>query len=560
MFIKIENLAKKYNEEYVFSNVNLMLTDAHKIGIIGKNGSGKTTFLEILARRLTPEKGKIEIDPNGAKVIYHSQVLENDITGGDDGTLMNCFSYLLSQNPTLFELHKQIANPTDLANFPELISEYTEKGGYALESRIVEICKRLKLDPDQSINSLSGGQKTRLQLGKVMLDKADILLLDEPTNHLDIDGIEFFYEFIEKFHGIVIIATHDRNLLTRSITKIIEFEDHVVREYTGNYEFYKKQKLEKRLAAENKMRANERKVEKLNMSAKGLEDRITRHEKRATEATEINLRISRMEKKNKSSKTKIIQKKLSIYKDNDKLIRNFKLDRQATKLSANRSNILSKAGRIKTVRKKVGWGMKMDFDVETAQSNYLLRISKLSKNYGEKEVLKDFSFELKTGEKVAITGPNGTGKTTILKCIADEITDYKGGVMIADQVKIGYLDQENASLDFENTVLHEFELVANGMPEGEARAFLHFFLFEGNMAQRKVGNLSEGEKLKLKLAKLLYSKANLLLLDEPTNHLDIASQEVIEKALHDFEGSIVLVTHDEALMKGIGVNRIINLQ
>jgi ATP-binding cassette, subfamily F, member 3 len=561
MYIKIDNLSKKYGEEPLFEKVNLMFTDSHRVGLVGKNGTGKTTFLKILAKLIKQERGHILIDPPKSRIVYHAQVLENEWleSGENEEGYLTSFQYLISQKPEFFTLWRKINSGNESFDYTELIAEYTQLKGYEFEDRIIKALKRLKLDPDQEVRTLSGGQKTRLQFGKLLIEDHEILLLDEPTNHLDIDGIEWFYNYIENYKGIVIIATHDRNLLTRSINKIIEFEDKQLHEYSGNYEYYRKKKLETRISAESKMKQNERRVDKLNEAAKSLENRINRHEVRAKEAQRAVLRVARLTKKNRSAKTTIIKKKLSLYRDNDKLTRNFKLDRQAVKFKANRSSLLTKADRVDTGRKKIGWNMKIDFNTPVIESDFVVRVKKLSKSFDDKKVLDNLTLTVMKNEKVALTGPNGSGKTTLLKSIVGEIKDYTGEIYIPEAISVGYLEQETESLDFESTVLAEFLTVTPRLTDAEARSFLHFFLFEGDQPLRKVKTLSEGEKLKLKLAKLLYSNHNLLLLDEPTNHLDIASQEVIEKALKDFEGCIILVTHDEALIKGVGINKIVQL-
>jgi ATPase subunit of ABC transporter with duplicated ATPase domains len=561
MFIKVENLAKKYGDEFLFSNVDLMFTEKHKVGIVGKNGTGKTTFLKIIAKLLTPTRGKITVDPAKARIVYHSQVLEHDIQDVPEDISFTCFSYIMYQNRELFDMWQRLnaAESAESTDFSDWIGEYTEKGGYHFEDRIYDVCKKLSLNPDAALTVLSGGQKTRLQLAKLLVQDADILLLDEPTNHLDVDGIELFYDYINKFQGVVLIVSHDRNLLTRCVGRIIEFEHKRAHEYYGNYEFYRDEKRRIKLEAENKYKQNEKKVDQLNESAKKLEERIKRHDERKA-LIEKNIKTIRLEQRNKAMRTKIIQRKLNIYRDNDKMTRNFLIDRQVQKLHSNRSNILNKAENLnKTPRSRIGWNMKIDFNIKPIESDFVVKIKELSKSFGSKKVLSDFTLDVLRGEKVAIVGPNGRGKTTLLRCLAGEIVDFEGSVEYAPSAKVGYLDQETISLNKEKTALAEFLSVARDMDETQARSFLHFFLFEGDMPLRKVENLSEGEKLKLKLAKLLYSKSNILLLDEPTNHLDIASQEVIEKALKDFEGSMIIVTHDMALVKGIGIEKVIRL-
>ncbi len=529
-----------------------MLTDKHHIGVVGKNGTGKTTLLKIILGEEKPERGTVVVDPKSAKIAYHSQVLDTVLDEEQ-----SVFGYLMSRRPQLYDVWKQLQD-TDRENIVDVISEYTDLGGYLYEDRIVDTARKLKLDLEQKIGSLSGGQKTRLRLGTLLVTDHDILLLDEPTNHLDIEGIEWFYNYLEEYRGLVVIVSHDRNLLTRAVGKIIEIEDMTIKEYSGNYEYYKSRKLEERIAAEQRMRENERKVDQLNQAASKLDERVKRHEERAQRVQSHNLRVARLEKKNKSARTKLVMKKLSLYRDNDKLSANFKIGRQQEKLSTTRRQLLERASDINKPKAKIGWNMKIDFHVPVIEGDFAIRVKNVSKNYGERNVLENISFYANGKDKVHIKGPNGSGKTTLLRSILGEI-EHEGLVELSSQAKVGYLTQENTSLNPENTALGEFMQVAKNIPEGEARAFLHFFLFEGDMPLRKIKSLSEGEKLKLKLAKLLYATNNILLLDEPTNHLDIPSQEVIEKALKDYDGCLILVSHDEELVKSIGVTKTIEL-
>lgn len=567
MFIKIQNLMKKLGDRTVFSDVDLMLTDSHKYGIIGKNGSGKTTFLKVILKELIPEKGSVQIDPANAGVAYFSQVLENESLeielkeiNSQKQFEATGFLYLIRSNPQIYSLWKQINTPSEESDYSAIIDEYTEIGGYEFESKIFEITKRLGIDASQKISELSGGQKTRLQLSKILIADANILLLDEPTNHLDQEGLEFFYDFVAKFKGIILIASHDRNLLNNAIDRIILFEDGKVKEYSGNYDFYQKEKNQERIEREERLRLNEKKVAKLNESAKKLSERINKHEEHSRKFNEAVARAARLDKKNKARKTKIIQDKLRLYRDNDKMGRDFLVQRQQVKLSSNRQNLLNRAKKAKDTKDyKIGWSLKLDFETKEIQSDFALKIKDLNAGYDSKELIKNFDLNLASDEKVVVTGPNGVGKSTLLKTIAGEINPLSGEILKADKLKIGYLDQENLSLNYDSVILDEFMKDARSMNDSQARAFLHFFLFEGDMPLRKVRTLSEGEKLKLKLAKLLYSKANLLLLDEPTNHLDIPSQEVVEKALKDYTGSMILVTHDRTLIKNLNIKKEIKL-
>lgn len=565
MFIKVENLEKKLGGKLIFSKVNLMISGFHKYGIIGKNGSGKSTFLKIIAGLDLPSKGKINIYPAHAKINYFSQVLEIDELQNSlniNNTELSPFTYLLSQQKDLFELWKKMNCPGKNIDISNAMSEYMDMGGYELENKIFNLCKKYGINPQEKLENLSGGQKTRLQIIKLQLYDSDILLLDEPTNHLDQEGIEDFYDYIKNFKGITLIASHDRNLLNECVDRIILFENQNVTEYAGNYEKYYEQKTIERIRAEEKFRQNEKQIRKLNLAAKKLQERISKHMEKRVRLNNAISRAARLDKKNKAQKTKIILAKLKLYRDNDKMQSKNLISRQFKKLSQSRGQILDRAQRLSetNVLPKLGWSLKLDFRPQNIEGDFALKVEQLSCGYGNVKLIENLTFDLKPGEKIGVTGPNGAGKSTLLKTLAGEIPALAGVIYFSERIKIGYLDQENLALNFNVTVIDEFLKTSDDITEAEARSFLHFFLFEGDMPFRKVRTLSEGEKVKLKLAKLLYSKANLLLLDEPTNHLDLPSQEVVEKALKDFSGSIIIVTHDKTLLQHIGVQKIIQVE
>lgn len=564
MFIKVENLEKKLGGNMIFSGVNLMLSNSYKYGVIGKNGSGKSTFLKILTGIETQDKGKITIDPPNAKINYFSQFIEEktikeDIEGSTNVNLreVTAFSYLISQNRDLFKIWEKMIFPDEGSDISALIDEYTEIGGYEVEGRIFNLCKKYGINPEKKVHNLSGGQKTRLQIIKLQLYESDILLLDEPTNHLDQEGIQDFYDYVAKFKGIILIASHDRNLLSECVDRIILFEDNTSKEYSGNYEKYYEQKIQERISAEERLRQNEKKIEKLNLAASKLSKRIAKHVEKKRKFNIAVARAARLDKKNKARKTRIIQAKLKLYKDNDKMQSKNLISRQAKKLHQIREVILDRAQRKSqgNVSRKIGWSLKLDFDIKPVEGDFALKIEDLSCGYDSNVIVDRFNLSVEPGERVAIVGPNGAGKSTLLKTVAGIIPPIQGKVDFPAPTKIGYLDQENLSLNIDKSIIEEFLSDATETSDAEARSFLHFFLFEGDMPLRKVKTLSEGEKVKLKLAKLLYSKSNLLLLDEPTNHLDLPSQEVIEKALKDFPGTIILITHDKTLIRNLGVQK-----
>lgn len=553
MFIKVKNLSVSLGDKKLFENVDLTLSEKYRYALVGKNGCGKSTFLKLINGEIKPERGEIQIDPPLSKKILMRQFLliENP--------QVSTFEYLISQNLEIFNEWKKIQSEnTD--NIQDVIDKYSELGGYILENNIYSKLGEYKLDKDQKIQNLSGGQKTRLQLINAEIQGAKILLLDEPTNNLDIEGLEIFQKFIESFKGLVILASHDRNLLTESIDIILDFDNGTIKEYSGNYEYYQKTKMGERVAKEERLRLNEKRVAKLNIAAKKLSDKVEKHIERSRKYNVAIQRAARLDKKNKARKTRIVRDKLRLYRDNDKMGRDFLVQRMQVKTGSQRDNLLNRAKSLAEEKSgKIGWSLKLDFNTIPLSSDFAIKIKEVDIGYPEKVIRENINFDLQPGEKVRIKGLNGAGKTTLLKTIAQELKPIKGEVFYSNNLKIGYLEQENLNLDFESRVIDEFMKDAQEMSEGEARSFLHFFLFEGEMPLRKVGTLSEGEKLKLKLAKLLYSKANLLLLDEPTNHLDIPSQEVVEKALKDYTGTLIIVTHDNLLSRNLNVMRIIEL-
>lgn len=371
-----------------------------------------------------------------------------------------------------------------------------------------------------------------------------------------------FYQFIREFEGIVIMASHDRNLLNSCVDKILLIDNKSLVEYTGNYDKYYQQKTLERLQAEKRLKENEKKISKLNLAAKRIERIVSKHIERKQNLQKALSKVAKLDRKTKALKTKLIKQKLKLYRDNDRMQAKYLLERQSKKLRQNRQVILDKAQQIaeKSEPTKFGWSMKLDFGTQKVEGDVVLEVQDLVCGYGDLKIIENFNLTIKPSDKIALIGQNGVGKSTLLKTLAGILKPLSGTIKIAPTCKIGYLDQENMALDQKSMVIEEFLKDARDMNEQEARSFLHFFLFAGDMPLRKVGTLSEGEKVKLKLAKLLYSKANLLFLDEPTNHLDIPSQEAVEKALKDFDGAMILVTHDRTLLQNLGIQKTIKLE
>jgi ATP-binding cassette subfamily F protein 3 len=500
--VSLKNVSKSYGTNLVLKDISWQIEEGRKIGLLGSNGAGKTTLFRIITQELEPDKGEI-IRSRNLEIGFLRQEyqLEDNLTLFDE--MLKPFSELLNLHEKLRNLEQEMSaskNPGKLLKFyGELQAEYENKGGYSYESKIEKVLYGLgfkKEDFDKSIDILSGGEKNRAALASVLLSEPNLLLLDEPTNHLDIDGTEWLEQYLSEFPGTVILVSHDRYFLDQLIQEVIELEDHRTERYVVNFSGYVDQKAKK--------------LEKALKEYKEQKEYILRTE------DFIRRNIAGQKTKQAQSRRKTLEK-------------------------------LEKLERPKTKAKTV----KISFSPTHRSSRALIWTEDLSKEFERRTLFEKVNFSIERFDRVGLIGPNGCGKTTFLKILLAKENPTFGEVNIGSNLEVGYYDQEHQGLDVENSVLDEVWKVSPGMLLAELRSYLAKFLFCGDDVFRKIKSFSGGEQSRVVLAKLILSEPNFLILDEPTNHLDIASREILENALTEFEGTILVVSHDRFFLNKI---------
>lgn len=508
ILLQVNQLAKSFGADPILTNIKLEVQTRDRIALVGRNGAGKSTLLKIIAGHMAYDSGEI-IKPKEVTIGYLAQNtgLESELSIWDE--MLTVFSHLQNQEKQLRSLEEQMADPDILSNsdayervlkdYDKLQVDFKENGGYQYEADIRSILHGLNfssLGYDTKISSLSGGQRTRLALGKLLLTKPDILILDEPTNHLDIETLSWLEQYLQGYSGAILIVSHDRYFLDKVVSQVYEISRHQIRKYPGNYSSYLDQKAAN---FEKEMKQFEKQQEEI---AK-LQDFIQRNLARA-------------------STTKRAQSRRK------QLARMDVMDRPLGD------------------EKSASFG----FDIERQSGNEVLNIHSLAIGYEEK-VSENISLRLARGDSIALVGPNGIGKSTLLKTIIKKIPSFSGEIQYGSNVTIGYYDQEQAELTSNKRVLNELWDEYPLKPEKEIRTILGNFLFSGDDVLKTVSTLSGGEKARLALAKLMMQKSNFLILDEPTNHLDLDSKEILENALIDYPGTILFVSHDRYFINRI---------
>ncbi len=509
ILLQINQLNKSFGADLILSNIKLEIQSGDSIALVGRNGSGKSTLLKIIAGQMAYDSGEI-VKPKDVTIGYLAQDtgLESDLSIWDE--MLSVFEDLREQEKELRKLEQQMSDPSVFNNpdqFEKILKEYDrlqvsfkEKGGYQYEADIRSVLHGLKFhsyDYSTKISALSGGQKTRLALGKLLLTKPDILILDEPTNHLDIETLSWLEQFLQGYKGAILIVSHDRYFLDKIVNQIYEINNTKITKYIGNYTAYLEQK------------------------AKNYERELKLYEKQQEE-------IARLED--------FIQRNLA--------------RASTTKRAQSRRKQLE---RIERINRPQGDGKSafFGFQIERQSGNDVLMIQDLSVGYKNKPVCRGISFRVTRGESIALVGPNGIGKSTLLKTIVNKLPPIEGGIKFGSNVSIGYYDQELTELTSNKRVLNELWDDYPLKTEKEIRTILGNFLFSGDDVLKTVHSLSGGEKARLSLAKLMMKNANLLILDEPTNHLDLTSKEVLENALIDYPGTILFVSHDRYFINRI---------
>ncbi len=500
MILSCQNISKAFNEETILKGVSFHIEDYEKAAIVGINGAGKTTLLRIIVGELAPDEGLITLS-RGKTFGYLSQNqnVNSDNTLYDEMRGAKADVIALEEKIRETELSMKQASGHKLEELMEAYSRLTHAfelaGGYAYKSEITGVLKGLgfaETDFSKQISTLSGGEKTRTALGKLLLLKPDLIILDEPTNHLDLNSIAWLETYLLNYKGAVLIVSHDRYFLDKIAGKIIEIDQTRATSYTGNYSDYAVKREQLRSAALNAYFKQQQEI---------------RHQ----EAVIEKLRSFNREKsiKRAESREKLLQK----------------------------MDVLEKPTEAAT-------DIHMTLTPRVVSGNDVIHIEGLSKSFGSRQLFSDIDMDIKRGEHVAVIGDNGAGKTTILKIINGLLDADAGTITLGTNVHIGYYDQEHHVLHMDKTLFDEISDEYPYLNQTEIRNTLAAFLFTGDDVYKRIGDLSGGERGRLSLARLMLSEANFLILDEPTNHLDITSKEILEDALNSYEGTVLYVSHD----------------
>jgi len=516
--LSCKDIHKSYGIDVILDKITLSINEGEKIGFIGANGAGKSTLFKILTSQLDHDYGELFIDKN-KKIGYLSQDLSLDSNNTIYDETLIVFNNLLSLEKSLKDLELKMSEPYDASKeeyHNRIIKEYTlsselynNRGGYTYKAEISRVLKGLGFmeeDYNKPINILSGGQKTRVALCKLLLKGPDILLLDEPTNHLDLDAIEWLEDYLKSYKGTMFIISHDRYFLDAITNKTFELINGHVDSYNGNYTNFidlKKKNYEIQLKAYNLQRSEIKRQEEI----------ITRY------------KSFNREKSVRAAESR--QKSLD------------KMERIDSPISDLRE-------------------AKIKFETEIKSGNDVLHIENLSKQFGDNLLFENLNLDIKRSEKIALIGENGRGKTTLFKIIMDKIPYDTGIKVLGKNIFVGYYDQEQSNLNPEKTIIDEVWDDFPKLTTTELRTALAAFLFIGEDVFKNISTLSGGEKCRINLLKIMLSKANFLLLDEPTNHLDIMSREALEDSILGYDGTVIVISHDRYFLNKV-IDKILEL-
>jgi len=500
LILNATNISKSFGSNEIIKDATFLVNEHEKVAIVGVNGAGKTTLLKILTGEESADSGSITLAKD-AKLGYLRQINNVDSALSIIDELYTVIEPILNMEKRMSQMQEDMKHLTG-SELEELYSSYTAlthsyelMDGYAAKSRVVGILKGLgfeEADFDRKINTLSGGQKTRVFLAKLLLEEPDIILLDEPTNHLDLRSIEWLESYLLNYKGAVIIVSHDRYFLDKIVSKVIDIENGNVQMYLGNYTDFsnKKQML--------------------------LDARMKEYMNQQQEIKHQEAVITKLKQFNRE---------------------------KSIKRAESRQKQLEKIERVEAPQ-TYSENMRLSLDISKESGKDVLTVHNLSKSFDHKKLFWDINFEIKRGERVAIIGDNGTGKTTLLKIINGLLEPDTGEVIYGSNVSVAYYDQEHQVLHMDKTLFDELSDTYPEMTNTQIRNILAAFLFTGEDVYKKIADLSGGERGRVSLVKLMLSRANFLLLDEPTNHLDIVSKDVLENALNNFPGTVCYVSHD----------------
>ncbi|MCD8326773.1 MAG: ATP-binding cassette domain-containing protein, partial [Lachnospiraceae bacterium] len=500
MILNCQNIKKSFLEVPVLSGVSFHLEDNEKAAIVGINGAGKTTLLRIIVGQMSADEGLVTFGKDTTfGYLAQNDTLNTDLTIYDE--LLSVKQYLVTLEQKIRTCEAQMKHVegralTDLMeSYSRMTHQFESEGGYQYQSEIIGVLKGLGFSEDEfskPVNTLSGGQKTRAALGRLLLQKPDLIILDEPTNHLDLNSIAWLETFLLNYKGAVLVVSHDRYFLDRVVTKVVELDQTKAAVFKGNYSDYVIKKEQLKAAAQNAYENQQREIA---------------HQREVIEK----LRSFNREKSIKRAESR------------EKML--------------DRMEVLDKPQTADT-------DMQLVLEPAVISGRDVLHIENLSKSFGSLHLFSGLNYDLRRGEHVAIIGDNGTGKTTLLKILNGMETSDTGFFRLGTNVEIGYYDQEQELLHPEKTLFEEISDAYPFMDNTRIRNVLAAFLFTGDDVFKQIRSLSGGEKGRLSLAKLMLSNANFLILDEPTNHLDIASKEILEDALNNYSGTLLYVSHD----------------
>ncbi|MGX5377997.1 ABC-F family ATP-binding cassette domain-containing protein [Ligilactobacillus sp. LYQ135] len=502
LLLQAQNVSRHFGADVLFENVNLDIQDHSRIALVGRNGAGKSTLIKMIMGDQEPSEGQI-IKKKGLSIGYLAQNTGLESQNSIYNEMESVFQPLIQMENQIHKLENQISatnidHSTNnyqqlLKQYDQLMHDFQEKNGYGYQNEIKAVLRGLgfeETDFKRSIASLSGGQKTRLALAKLLLEKRDLLILDEPTNHLDIDTLTWLESYIQNYTGALLVVSHDRYFLDRVVNEVVEISHQHSSHYTGNYTDYIKEK-------EVRLKSQWKSYQKQQAEIAHLEEFVNKNLVRASTTKRAQSKRKQLEK----------MKRLSRPEEDEK-------------------------------------GPRFQFTSQQESGDVVLKVEDAAIGYDHQVLAEPINFELRKHKVLAIVGPNGVGKSTLLKSILGKLPLIKGTAHLGTNVQVGYYDQEQQNLHPNKTVLNEVWDDHPTTLEKDIRSILGSFLFQGDAVQKMVHSLSGGEKARLLLTKLAMQHDNFLILDEPTNHLDIESKEVLENALLNFNGTILFVSHD----------------